>query len=125
MSTQLYTVTLNDLGSYRITVAADTPSEAASIAKTVLHEEMTHLPDGATIVKRETEAKAEIADEQPLRTFTVNGIYQLDFSLTVPATTRAEAERHARRLYEVNGGPFEFCHDGGDVVRLVAEEVAS
>jgi hypothetical protein len=125
MSTQLYTVTLSDLGSYRITVAADTPAEAASIARTVLYEEMTNLPDGTSIIKRETEAKAELAAEQPLRMFTVNGIYQLGFSLTVPATTRAEAERHARRLYDINCGPFEFLHDGGDVIRLTAEEVRS
>jgi hypothetical protein len=125
MSARLYTVTVTDLGSYRITVAADSPSEAERIAKSVLFEEMTVLPPETAIIKREAEAKAELSPEQPLRTFTVNGLFQLAFSLDVPATTRAEAERHAKRLYDDNAGPFEFCHDGGDVVRLTAEEVRS
>ena len=58
MTAQLYTVTLTDLGTYRVTVAADTPAEAESIAKTVLFEEAA-LPPGMTIVKREVDATAE------------------------------------------------------------------
>ena len=125
MSTQLYTVTVTDLGSYRITVAADSPSEAEGIARTVLFEEMTSLPPEASIAKREAEAKAEVAEHQPIRLFRVTGTYEVEFYLTVPAASRAEAERHARRLYEQNCGPFEFEHDGGNLRRLSAEEVLS
>ena len=53
MSTRLFTVTVSDLGSYRITVAADTPSEAERIAKSILFEEMTVLPPEATILARD------------------------------------------------------------------------
>ncbi len=46
MTTQLYTVTVTDIGTYRVNVAADTPAEAESISKTVLCEEATTLPLG-------------------------------------------------------------------------------
>jgi hypothetical protein len=125
MSTQLYTVNVTDLGSYRITVAADTPAEAEGIAKTVLFEEMTATVADASIVKREAEAQAQLAEQQPLKMFRVTGTLQLQFHLAVPALGRGEAERHARRLYDQWCGPFEFEHDGGTLVRMVAEEVVS
>lgn len=124
MST-LYTVTLNDLGSYRFTVAADSPREAEGIAKSVLYEEMTTLLDGIAILKRETEATVEPATELPVRQYRVTGRFELTFVETVPAASAREAERHVRRLYESNCGPFEFEHDGGDLTRLSAEEVRS
>ncbi len=40
-------------------------------------------------------------------------------------TTRAEAQQHARRLYEENAGPFEFEHDGDRVGPFHAREVVS
>ena len=66
MSTQLYTVTLDDLGTYQATVAADTEHEAATIAKTVLFDEVTNtVPVGVTITKQDTGAVATVAAEQP------------------------------------------------------------
>lgn len=124
-TTCLYTVTLTDLTTYRVAVAADHPAEAERIAKSVLFEEMTQLPPGTEIVKRETEAVSEVAADQPMRRYRVHGHYALEFALVVPATTAEEAERHAQRLYNDNCGPFEFDHDGGNVTRYVAREIPS
>ena len=52
MSNHLYTVTLTDLGTYQVTVAAASSSEATNIAKTILAEEATKLPAGMTITGR-------------------------------------------------------------------------
>lgn len=125
MSTRLYTVALTDLGTYRVTVAADTPEEACRIGKNVLHDEATQLPPDTQIVKRETDAIAEVAPEQSTRQFEVEGVFQLVFETTVPASDSREAERHVRRLYEAYSGPFEFVHDGGRLVRVAAQEVRS
>lgn len=125
MTSSLYTVTLTDLGTYEVTVAADTPKEAEQIAKHILWEEASELPPDLRVVKRETEARAALAGELPIRTFRVCATYKLDFSLTVPATSREEAARHAKRLYEVNCGPFEFDHEGDRVTAFEAEEVVS
>lgn len=122
---RIHTVTLTDLSTYRVLVAADHPAEAERIAKTVLFEEMTHLPPGTEIVKRETDALAEAAVDQPLRRYRVHGQFALEFTLVVPAATADEAERHAQRLYNEHGGPFGFNHDGGQVARYVAREIMS
>ena len=76
------------------------------------------------IIKRDSEAKAEPA-ELPVRQFRVGATYRVDFELTVPAASREEAERHARRLYEVNCGPFEFELTDQRVGPFTAEEVPS
>lgn len=125
MSSFLYSVTLTDLGTYRVTVAADSASEAQRIAKSVLYEEATQLPPGTEILKRETEAVADIATEQPIRRFKVEGCYRIEFSLVVPAANGREAERHAQRIYSDNCGPFEFDHDGGNVSHFTAREIVS
>lgn len=125
MSTRLYTVALTDLGTYRVTVAADTPDEACRIAENVLRDEATQLPPDTQIVKRETDATAEVSTEQPTRQFQVEGVFQLVFDVTVPASDPLEAERHVRRMYEIYCGPFEFEHDGGRLVRVSAQEVRS
>lgn len=125
MSTDLFTVTLTDLATYDITVAAGTEKEAQSIAEQVLLDEMMTLPPGSRIVERQTDAKAVVAAKQPVRRFRVSGRYELNFWLNVPATDSTEAVRHARRLYSEACGPFEFEQDGGDCTRMVAEEVMS
>jgi hypothetical protein len=107
MSNRLFAVTLTDLATYEVTVAAETPDEAKRIAKTVLYEEMTHLPDGSRIVKRETEASADPA-QSPGHLYRVSGIFNVDFAMTVPAGSPTEAERHAKRIYDDVGAPFEF-----------------
>ena len=56
MTTQLYTVTVTDLGTYQVTVAAASAKDAQFIAKEVLTEEATKLPGGMTIIKRELDA---------------------------------------------------------------------
>jgi hypothetical protein len=109
---QLFTVTLTDLGTYTLTVAAETPADAESIAKDVLFEEATTLPPGMEIRKREADAKAEPAAEPPLRQYRVTGAYTLDLLFTVPAGSPAEAERHAKRLYDAE--PFPWDHSTGE-----------
>ncbi|MGE0700789.1 MAG: hypothetical protein AB7O57_16940 [Hyphomicrobiaceae bacterium] len=109
---RLYTVTLTDLGTYEVTVAADSEKEAASIAKGVLFGEAMQLMPGMRIVKRQAEAKAESASEQPVRQYDVLGSYTVDFTIRVPAANAEEAERHAKRLYEAE--PFPWEHATGD-----------
>ncbi|MGD9828458.1 MAG: hypothetical protein AB7E70_21310 [Hyphomicrobiaceae bacterium] len=110
MSHDLYTVTLTDLGTYTLTVAASTPREAESIAKSVLFEEWSQMPASMTTVKREAEAeaKAEPVATPPVREFRVAGRYSIQFEIAVPAGTASEAEQHAKRLYAENCGPYEF-----------------
>jgi hypothetical protein len=124
MSNRIFTVTLTDLGTYTATVCAGDETEARNIAKTMLLEEAITLPPALTIVKRDTEAKAEIdpAEEGSSTTFDVRATYSLDFEMTVLAKTHAEAERHARRLYQENCGPFEFDHCGDRVSEFRARE---
>ena len=107
MSTTLSTVTLSDLGTYQVTIAADTPGQAKAVAKEVLWEEAAQVSPGLSTLKRETEAEVVPATERPFRNYRVRATYRLDFALTVPAGSREEAARHARRLYAVNCGPFE------------------
>lgn len=123
MKTTLYTVTVTDLGTYRITVAADSTDEAVYIAKEVLCEEATQLPEGVSLIKRDTDAIAELAS-QPVQTYRVRATYELDFSMMVPASTREEAVRHAKRIYAINYGPFEFEHNGDGVSPFYAEAVS-
>ncbi len=125
MTAQLYTVTVTDLGTYRLTVAAASPKEAMSVAKTVLFEEAAQPPKGVTIVKRGFDATAELSADQPIRRFEVTGTYSLDLSLTVPAATAEEAQRHAQRLYRDEPLPFEHATGEERVRWLHAREVVS
>ena len=125
MSNLSFTVTLTDLAPYRLTVAAGNADEAKRIAKTVLAEEATTLPDGMTIIKREIAATAEPVHDASLRPYRVHATYKLDFAMTVPAATGSEAERHARRLYDENCGPYEFEVGDERVGPFTAGEVRS
>lgn len=125
MSNQSFTVTLTDLATYRLNVAACSADEAQRIAKTVLYEEVTTLPDGMSISTRDTEALAEPALDADVRTFRVDATYRIDFSMTVPAASASEAERHARRLYGESCGPFEFEIGDERVGPFTAQEVRS
>lgn len=116
MSTQLYTVTLTDLGTYAVTVAADTPADAVDIAKTALTDEATTLPNGMSIAKREIEGVAIPYTDRPTRKYRVVATYSLDVYLTVPGQTASEAELHAKRLYESKPFPWEF-ETGPDQIR--------
>jgi hypothetical protein len=125
MTTSLYTVTLTDLGSYTVTVAADSTKDAGKLAETILHTEATALPPGLRIDKRDVEAVAAVADAQPIRQFRMYATYSIDFWITVPASSRDEAERHAKRIYDLN--PFVHDHEVRDerVRWEYAEEVQS
>ncbi len=103
----LYLVTLTDLATHTLVVAADSPKEAENVARTALFEE-TRFPDGLKTLTRETSASAELAPDQPQRTFRIDGLFKQHFSLDVVAASRQEAEQHARRLYAEHCGPFEF-----------------
>ncbi|MEQ1729674.1 MAG: hypothetical protein ABL982_14980 [Vicinamibacterales bacterium] len=103
---------MTDLGTYQLTVAADSAKDAQSIAKAAVTDEATTLPGGMRIIKRELEASADIALEQPIRKFRVAGTYSVDFFLTVPAATKDESERHAKRLYDSE--PFPWEHETSD-----------
>jgi hypothetical protein len=125
MTYQTYTLTLTDLGTYTVSVIAETPEEAARIATSVLHEEATVLPDGMTISDRKTDVAASVAENQPTQMYRVSSTYELDFSMTFPARSRAEAVAAARRLYDESCGPFEFNHDDDRVRPFCAREVPS
>ena len=45
--------------------------------------------------------------------------------MTVPAANREEAQRHAKRLYDINCGPFDFEMTDQRVGPFTAEEVRS
>jgi hypothetical protein len=111
MTTQLYQVTLTDLGTYTVTVPGDTPEDACSIAKQILAEEAGDLPTGVKATAREFSATAEVAPT-PIKRYQVNATYSVDFSVTVPATNAAEAELNARRYY--TSSPFPWEHDVHD-----------
>ena len=123
MSNHLYTVTLTDLGTYQVTVAAASSSEATNIAKTILAEEATKLPAGMTITDRQIDAASEPATELPVKQYRVTATYSIDFEMTLPAQNRQEAERHAHRLYVENCGPFEFDISDDRVGPFYAQEV--
>ena len=122
---QLYTVTLTELASYRITVAASSETEAQSVATTVLLDEATTLPTGLTRQNRQLSAVVEPSQASDVRNFRVGATYSVDFEMIVPATSRAEAERHARRLYDNNCGPFDFDSGEPRVGHFNAVEVQS
>ena len=125
MSAHLYTVTLTDLATYTVTVAADSPKHAGSVAKSLFFEESGDLPAGLTCQKRETEAVADRAGEQPMRHYDVMATYSMEFFIRVPASTAEEAERHARRIYAEEPMPFEHSTGEDRVKWHYAKEVVS
>ena len=107
---QLYTVTVRDLGTYSLTVAAQSETEAESIAKDVMHEDIDLCGQGIHVLARdlEVEATVDTSETTDHREYLVEGCWEVDFEIPVPATNMAEAKRHAKRLYRESGGPFEF-----------------
>lgn len=122
---KLFTVTLTDLGEYRVTVAADDEESAVSIAKGALLEEAVAPCPGMKIAKREIAGTAALSEQQPIKTFRVNGTHTIEFHIDVPANDRDEAKRHARRLYESEPHPWEYANDGGNVQWGYVEEACS
>lgn len=125
MTTQLYTVTLTDLGTYEVTVAANDPKHAGDIAKTILFEHPSDLSEGLTCVKREAEAQAQLATDQPIRQFDVMATYSMEFFIRVPAMSSEDAELQARRIYAEESIPFEYATGEDRVTWRYATEVVS
>ena len=125
MSHKLYDINLSVLATYKARIAACDGREAKTIAQEMIFEHIAQTPPMVSLVDRDIAADdvAEVGT-QP-RMHRVFGIYQLRFELDLPAENTEEAVLHARRIYDANMGPFEFTHDGGDVVRLKAEEIRS
>mgnify|MGYP000935904939 CR=1 FL=1 len=122
---QLFTVKLTDLGEYEVTVAASSVREAECIAKAVLRDEVTQLPAGMRIAAREVQATAELAPDQPVRRFDVPGIYTIEFSIEVPATSAEDAKRHAARIYEQDPCPWDHDVRADNLRWQHAQEVRS
>ena len=107
---QLYTVTVRDLGTYSLTIAAQSETEAEAIAKEVMCEDIELGGQGIHVLARDLEVEALLDEDATAnsRDFVVEGCWEVDFEIPVPATNMAEAKRHAKRLYREYGGPFEF-----------------
>ena len=107
---QLYTVTVRDLGTYSLTVAAQSETEAESIAKEVMCEDIDLGGQGIHVLARDLEVEATVDPSETTdhREYVVEGRWEVDFEIPVPAANMAEAKRHAKRLYREYGGPFEF-----------------
>ncbi|MBU2531155.1 MAG: hypothetical protein KKB37_00330 [Alphaproteobacteria bacterium] len=125
MTAKLYTVPVDILARYTTTVASDYPEEAKQITRDQIRAHLSNAPALFKLDDCALDGAEPTVADVPAKTFKVHGIFELAFEIDVPARNRDEAVLHARRLYEVNCGPFEFVHDGGNLVRLNAEEVAS
>ena len=106
---QLYTVTVRDLGTYSLSIAAQSETEAESIAKDVVHEDIDLANHGIHVLARDLEVETVLDEDATAnsRDFVVEGRWEVDFEITVPAMNMADAKRHAQRLYR-ECGPFDF-----------------
>lgn len=120
-----YTVTLTDLGTYQVQVAAGDVASAKSIAINTLHEAVLPTP-GLQITGRTTDAVAVLDEVQPERLFKVTATEVHDMEVRIAAPDRATAVLHARRIIDACGPLLDFdLVDSriGDDIRAV--EVAS
>lgn len=120
MENQLYTVTLNDLGTYTAHVVANSPEAATAIAKEELWNAFVK-PAGFKLDKRETDADASVAKHQPHLVHSVATWYRMKCAQMIPATTEAEAKEHFRRLLELDG-PIEYATGEEMVGDLIVEQ---
>lgn len=107
MNLQQYTVTLADLGTYTIQVAAGDEKSAQSIAVDTLYESVLTAP-GLRIGGRSTEAKAVLDDPQPSRLFKVTATEIHDMEAVIAAEDRATAILQARRIISACGPMLDF-----------------
>ena len=119
---RLFTVVLDELATYQITVAAQTETEACSIAQLAYAE--ASPPEDFTRSKRDIAAAATPCAEAA-RQFTVEAQYRIDFEITVPAANRDEAVRHARRIFASEPCPWEYETTQDSVQWFSAREVVS
>lgn len=122
---KIFTVTVLDSGCYTIRVAAGYADEAKRIAERVICEEFTPGCPDVTVDKREiiSEACEDGIATLAATQYRATATYSMDFEMTVPATSPSEAQRHAKRLYEENCGPFEFDICGDAVSAFNVREV--
>lgn len=107
MSLKAYRVKLKDVGHYTLEVVAGSERQAEDVAKTeMLNPALPGLP-GLTIDTREIEAEAELAESQPKTAYRVTFWHRLKFEMTVPASDRETALRHAEWLVD-DTGPLDY-----------------
>jgi hypothetical protein len=123
MSIKTFSVTLPDLGSYTVDVAAFDERQACDIAKQVLHEHAFVSVNGLSIKTRETQAIAVLADPQPVHAYRVRFSQSIQHEMQLPATDRSRAIQHANWLI-ADAGPMDFDMIDERVEGLFAEVVS-
>jgi hypothetical protein len=118
-----FSVTLTDLGTYVLDVAAFDEQQACDIAKQVLHEHAFAAVDGLSIKARQTQATAILADPQPHVAYRVRFTQNVQHELRLPAGDRRRAIQHAEWLI-ANTGPLEFDMINERVEGLYAEALS-
>lgn len=119
---RLFTVTLDELATYAITVAAQSDDEACRIARLAFSD---HKPPQDFTRNGNEIATAATPCNDAVRQFTVAAQYRIDFELTVPAADRDMAIRHARRIFDQDPSPWEYDHTDDGVHWFSAREVVS
>lgn len=119
---RLFTVTLDELATYQITVAAQSEEEACSIARLTYID--ARPPEDFTRIKRDIVTAATPCDG-PVRQYIVAAQYRVDFEITVPATDRDTAIRHAKRLFANEPSPWDYDSTNDGVHWFSAREVVS
>lgn len=119
---RLFTVTLDALATYEITVAAPSEEEACCIAR--LAYANAPPPEDFSRSKRDIATTAASCDDA-VRQFTVEAQYRIDFEITVPASDREAAVRHAQRLFANEPSPWEYDTTNDGVHWFTAREVTS
>lgn len=123
MSIKTFTVTLTDLGTYTIDVAAFDPEQAGSIAKQVLWEHAFTAVPGLSIKARETQTAPVLAELQPIAAYRVKFWQRVQHEMRLPANDRHEAVQRAEWLIN-DVGPLEFDMIDERVEGIVAEALS-
>jgi hypothetical protein len=123
MSIKTFKVTLTDLGTYTLDVAAFDEKQACDIAKQVLHEHAFAAVTGLSIKGRETQGTAVPADPQPAHTYRVRFSQNIQHEMRLPASDRHIAIQRADWLI-ADAGPLEFDMIDERVDGIVAEAVS-
>lgn len=102
-----FTVTLTDLGTYQVHIAAGDETSAKAIAINALYEAVLPTP-GLQITGRTTDAVALLDDPQPSRLFKVTATERHDLEVSIPAADRSMAILQARRIIDACGPLLDF-----------------
>src|SRR4051812_48472814 len=120
MSIKTFSVTLTDLGTYTLDVAAFDEKQASAIARQVLHEPAFAVVTGLSIKARETQATAIIAEPQPERAYRVKFWQRVLHDMRLSANDHREAAQRAEWLIN-DTGRLEFDTIDERVDGIVAE----